>query len=367
MAHYAIMRGDKWHTAEMNGIVKHITRTQETLNADAERAHLNYSVLGPEWNDKQGIHDAIAARTPEKFRHDAVRVLEYIVTATPEFFDENSDAQAALYFESAVDWFQGEFGTQNVVSAVVHRDESSPHMHVLVVPLNEETGRLSAKKMFGGKGVLHRRQSSFANHMADFGVERGREGSKRKHTKVAKWREGHSQLDDREAALEAREAAVAADVQKAANNEGNAATAYALARQERSAAAYEKQQASDKQLELEQREKALVARERELSEKVAALQAAAQKIEQQKAAWIAANKPTVPTVVQHLQHLETLGVIASAEYLEEQDSDELYDLFSPQDGLTAQGRTLLQQYDTVQERAEEFEETFTPSSSAPGL
>lgn len=402
MAHYAIMRGEKRKTGDVRGVTAHIARTQPTPNADSSKAHLNYAVVGPEWNDQQGINDAIEARTPKKFRRDAVRAIEFIVSASPEWFEANTDRQAALYFERAVDWFQDEYGADNVVSAVVHNDESSPHMHILVVPLDAETGRLNGKWFFGNKGVLQKRQSRFADHMAHFGVERGKADPERSHTKVSEWRAGHSKLDDREMSLAAREAAAQAAKQRAENESGNAVAAYSLARKERSAAAFEKQKLADKQVELEQREQLLAAREqrletleRELSERgdkltggekaleqrqaeidragavlqqrLDAARLAQQQFEQQKAAWIAANKPTVPTVVQHLKHLETLGVIASAEYLVEQDNDQLYDLFDAQEGVTQQGRALLEQYETVQERAEQFDQVFTPSSTSPGL
>jgi hypothetical protein len=359
MPHYAIMRGEKRKTGDVRGITAHIARSQPTPNADPSQQHRNYAVVGPDWDDQTAINAAIEARTPDKYRRDAVRAIEYIVSASPEWFEENTDRQAALYFERAVDWFQDEYGADNVVSAVVHNDESSPHMHILVVPLDAETGRLNGKRFFGNKGVLQERQSRFADHMAPFGVERGKADPQRKHTKVSEWRAGHAKLDDREAALKAREASAAVQMQKAANESGSAVAAYSLARKERSAVEFEKNQLADREAVLDQRE-------RELNEKTAALSAAAERFEQQKAAWIAENKPQVPPVVKHLKHLETLGVIASAEYLEEQDNDELYDLFSPQEGLTGQGRALLERYGNVQERAEQFDQVFSPSSYTLG-
>lgn len=101
---YAIMRGEKRKTGDVRGITAHIARTQPTPNADVSQQHRNYAVVGPAWDDQKGINAAIEARTPKKYRKDAVRAIEYIVSASPEWFEENSDKQAALYFESAVDW-----------------------------------------------------------------------------------------------------------------------------------------------------------------------------------------------------------------------------------------------------------------------
>lgn len=374
MAHYAIMRGEKRKTGDVRGVTAHIARSQPTPNADSSKAHLNYAVVGPAWDDQTAINDAIEARTPKKYRKDAVRAIEYVVSASPEWFEQNSEQQAALYFERAVDWFQDQFGAANVVSAVVHNDESSPHMHVLVVPLDAETGRLNGKFFFGNKGVLQKRQSRFAEHMSPFGVERGKADPQRSHTKVHEWRAGHAQLDDREAALKNRENAVKATAEAASKEAVSAAADYAAAREARSIAQYEGEVTAARSASLDDREKALSEREtriqraeRSLSKRAKALEAAARQFEQQKAAWIAENKPQVSPIIKHLKYLETLSMIESAEYLAEQDNDELYDLFSPQEGLTGHGKALLDRYKTVQERAEKFEETFTPSSSGPGL
>lgn len=374
MAHYAIMRGEKRKTGDVRGITAHIARTQPTPNADVSQQHRNYAVVGPAWDDQKGINAAIEARTPKKYRKDAVRAIEYIVSASPEWFEANSEKQAALYFERAVDWFQDEFGTQNVVSAVVHNDESSPHMHILVVPLDAETGRLNGKWFFGNKGVLQKRQSRFADHMAEFGVERGKPDPNRKHEKQDDWRRRHESLDEREAALEAREKEAEAAAQRLAERQAGLEQREAdAARRESQLAALERE-LSERGDKLASGEKALEQRQAEidragqvLQQRLASARASQQQFEQQKAAWIAANKPTVPAVVQHLKHLETLGVIASAEYLVEQDNDQLYDLFDAQEGVTQQGRALLEQYETVQERAEQFDQVFTPSSTSPGL
>jgi hypothetical protein len=363
MAHYAIMRGEKRKTGDVRGVTAHIARSQPTPNADSSKAHLNYAVVGPAWDDQEGINDAIEARTPKKYRKDAIRAIEYVVSASPEWFEANTEQQAALYFEAATDWFQDQFGTANVVSAVVHNDESSPHMHVLVVPLDAETGRLNGKWFFGNKGVLQKRQSRFADHMAPFGVERGKADPQRTHTKISEWRAGHAQLDDREASLKAREASAAAQMQKAANESGSAVTAYSLARKERSAVEFEKNQLADREAVLDQRE-------RELNEKTAALAAAAERFEQQKAAWIVANKPSTPPEVRHLQHMETLqGPISISEYMCAQSAEmaeRLEDLYDVHDGPTERGKALLEQYSDVEKRAEQFDQAFTPSDT-PGL
>lgn len=202
---FAIMRFAKLKTGgPITGSVSHIARSRPTPNADPARKHLNRSIVGPGHDDAAAIRSAITDRTPGKFRKDAVRVLEFVVTATPAWFEQNP-SQVDAYFDSAVEWLRAEFGTQNIVSAIQHNDESTPHMHVLVVPVDPDSGKLNAKRWVGGRGKLRQLQTDFANHQSRFGVERGKPNPARKHTTVQSWYDGHASLDEREKALSERE------------------------------------------------------------------------------------------------------------------------------------------------------------------
>ncbi|WP_368923885.1 plasmid recombination protein, partial [Comamonas aquatica] len=53
------------------------------------------------------------------------------------------------YFQAALDWMATEFGSANLLSAVVHKDESAQHMHVLIVPLVQ--GSMQGSDLLGGK------------------------------------------------------------------------------------------------------------------------------------------------------------------------------------------------------------------------
>ncbi|WP_051690218.1 MobV family relaxase [Halomonas alkaliantarctica] len=206
---FAIMRFAKLKTgAPITGAVSHIARSRPTPNADPARQHLNRSIVGPGHDDAAAIRSAIAGRTPDKFRKDAVRVLEFVVTATPDWFDQNP-SQVDEYFDSAVDWLKQKFGSDNVVCAVQHNDESTPHAHIMVVPVDPDSGKLNAKRWVGGRGKMRQLQTDFANHQARFGVERGKPNPDRQHTTLAAWRDGHSKLDEREAALQEREREIA--------------------------------------------------------------------------------------------------------------------------------------------------------------
>lgn len=284
---FAIMRFAKLKTgAPMSGSISHVTRSRETPNADPLRRDLNRAIIGH--NDPAAIHAAIEQRTPAKFRRDAVRALEFVITATPDWFHENQ-GQTDQYFDSAVEWLHSEFGAENVVSAVQHNDESTPHMHAYVVPVDPETGRLNAKLWVGGKGKMQKLQSTFADHQAKFGVERGKPRPERKHTTVQEWYNGHADLDSREAALEAREQAVRAEAEKAAND--------------RQAAAQALSEADLKTREAEQLKARLGLLQDDLVNEREKLQRAGQKLlkwQAERDAWIAEHRPVELSRVERL-------------------------------------------------------------------
>nr|CRY97636.1 hypothetical protein [uncultured prokaryote] len=212
---FAVMRFAKLKTgAPLSGSISHVTRTRVTENADATRRHLNRAIVGE--NRAASIRSAIEARTPDRYRKDAVRVLEFVISASPEWFDAADEQKTEQFFDQSVQWLKNHFSDENVVSAVVHHDEQTPHMHVYVVPLELGSGKLNAKNWVGGRAKLRSMQTDFANHVSDLGLERGQSRSvtQRDHATVQQWSEGHSQLDEREKLLIEREKAVDAHEKK---------------------------------------------------------------------------------------------------------------------------------------------------------
>ena len=89
------------------------------------------------------------------------------------------------YFNDALKWLRERHGGANVVYAGIHRDETTPHMYAYVVPLDEATGRLNARKWLGGAAALSEMQTEFAQVVgARHGLERGIKGSRAKHERV---------------------------------------------------------------------------------------------------------------------------------------------------------------------------------------
>ena len=179
---YAILRTQKLKaTGAVWRSLKHAFREQPTPNADPDKAAKNEHVGAASAAEAmQKVRD----RLPEKRRKDAVLAIEYLITASPEAM-QGMGGKSAAYFNDALKWLRERHGRANVVYAGVHRDESTPHMYAYVVPLDESTGRLNARRWLGGSKALSEMQTDFAANVgARHGLERGIKGSRAKHERV---------------------------------------------------------------------------------------------------------------------------------------------------------------------------------------
>jgi hypothetical protein len=119
-----------------------------------------------------------------KFRKDAVRGIELVLTASPEFFDQKRPSiktELSAWLQGARKWLRDTFGESNIVSEVLHADEKTPHLQVLVVPIHD--GKLRAAHWLDGPKKLADLQTSYAKSVeSGTRLRRGEEGSKANHT-----------------------------------------------------------------------------------------------------------------------------------------------------------------------------------------
>ena len=164
---FAILRFAKYKGPEISNIEAHNERTKDEYasnpDIDKSRSCLNFHLLEPEHKYRaeaeRQIKDA-GCRT----RSDSVRLVEALVTATPEFFKGKKKAEIKAYFQEALDFIREHQDQKTIISAVVHMDEKTPHMHLSFVPLTAD-GRLSAKEIVGNKKKLTQWQDKFWKHM----------------------------------------------------------------------------------------------------------------------------------------------------------------------------------------------------------
>ena len=187
-AQYAILRFAKYKGPEIGHIESHNERTKEKYasnpDIDTSRSHLNFHLVSPERKYRAEAEKQIA-EAGCRTRSDSVRVVEVLVTASPEFFKGKKKAEIKAYFQEALDFIQQHQNPRTIISAVVHMDEKTPHMHLCFVPLTEDN-RLSAKEIVGNKKKLTWWQDEFWKHMVKKypDLERGESASETGRTHI---------------------------------------------------------------------------------------------------------------------------------------------------------------------------------------
>ena len=187
-AQYAILRFAKYKGPEIGHIESHNERTKEKYasnpDIDTTRSHLNFHLLTPGRKYRAEAEKKIA-EAGCRTRSDSVRVVEALVTASPEFFKGKKKSEVKAYFTEALDFIEKHQSKETIISAVVHMDEKTPHMHLCFVPLTEDK-RLSAKEIVGNKKKLTWWQDEFWKHMVKKypDLERGESASETGRTHI---------------------------------------------------------------------------------------------------------------------------------------------------------------------------------------
>lgn len=166
-AQYAILRFAKYKGPEISGIEAHNERTKEKYasnpDIDPSRTRLNFHLIKPE-RKYRAESECQIAEAGCRTRSDSVRVVEALITATPEFFKGKKRAEIREFFNEALEFIKQNQAPETIISAVVHLDEKSPHMHLCFVPLTEDK-RLCAKEILGNKKKLTQWQDKYWEHM----------------------------------------------------------------------------------------------------------------------------------------------------------------------------------------------------------
>lgn len=180
---YAILRTQKLkHAVAVRRSMAHALRTQDTPNADPDRTPNNSASVGSVEEALAKFNERLA--TQAKLRSNAVLAVEYLVTGSPEDLNGKTRQQQDAYFADALKWLEAKHGKENVVAWGVHRDETTPHLYAVVVPIDDK-GKLNCRHFLGGAKALNEMQTDFAQKVGQqHGLERGIEGSKAKHTSI---------------------------------------------------------------------------------------------------------------------------------------------------------------------------------------
>lgn len=190
---YGIIRIEKYHREDILGIESHDKRKSEKGNSnkdiDWSLSPTNYDLHFSDSNITftKKINERIAELKLSKApRKDAVVMAQVLITSDYKFFENISQDEQKKFFRDSYDFICKQYGKENIISAIVHLDEMTPHMHINFVPVTSD-GRLSAKDLFDRRTKsLNRLQDNFFEDVAKgYGLERGEEGSNKKHLTVA--------------------------------------------------------------------------------------------------------------------------------------------------------------------------------------
>ena len=202
---YAVLHMEKTSGTD-SAMSAHIERTIKPKNADESRTHLNRELIkfpdGVE-NRTQAIqHRLDTAGLTRKIGNNQVRAIRILLTGTHEDMERiTNEGRLDEWCNDNLKYLADTFGKENIVSAVLHMDEQTPHIHATLVPIvkGERKRRKKeeqVKKRYRKKPTdiarlctddimtrtkLKSYQDTYAQSMSGYGLQRGIDGSEARH------------------------------------------------------------------------------------------------------------------------------------------------------------------------------------------
>ena len=182
---------EKYHKQDVAPIEKENERDEnyEATNPqiDSERTRNNYRFtpyFGKTYTEYINGRIKELGLSPRK---DAVVMNSFVLGSDKIFFDGLAKVEQYNFFSDCYKFFAERYGEENIIAAVVHNDESTPHMHLNLMPVTKD-GRLCSKQLFD-KPQLQQLQTDFYEAVGKrWGLQRGKEGSQEKHLSTAEFK-----------------------------------------------------------------------------------------------------------------------------------------------------------------------------------
>lgn len=189
---YSIIRTKKHKSiSSLRSREKHTYRIHPTPNADPEKINKNKLLWGQK-NYADGVENLLQLykKSDKKIRKNAVLSIEYLLTASPEFFDEGTkkdrDDRLKKWCDRQIEYIKQKHSEKNIQCIYLHLDEKTPHIEAFVTPIDPR-GNLNCRHFLGGRAVLGDLQTEYATHNASLGLKRGQQGSRATHEEVKKF------------------------------------------------------------------------------------------------------------------------------------------------------------------------------------
>lgn len=202
---YAIVRNEKLIRAKAQGICVHNDRkanNHSNREIDISRTHLNYYLKKNELNYVKEFE-----KLKEKYnfkgqiRSNSIIMCEMIFTSDIDFFNKIGIEETKRYFEESYNFICNykNLGKENIISAVVHLDESTPHMHLVYIPIihtkdnnGNDINKVCCRDFWKGRDSYRKLQNSFYEYITSKGFELQRglpvEETHRKHENIQEFK-----------------------------------------------------------------------------------------------------------------------------------------------------------------------------------
>lgn len=200
---YVIIRNEKYKRDNLKGIYRHNERKNKNYsnkNIDKTKTHLNYSLKSPQYSYEKEF-DRIKEKYNLKGQIKSVSniVCEYIITSDKKFFESIGEKETRRYFETAYKFVceYKNLGEQYILSANIHLDEETPHLHLVFIPVVHTTDKkgnnidkIACSEFWKEKDSYIQLQNSFYSYITQngFNLERGKSSSK-EHLSVKDYKE----------------------------------------------------------------------------------------------------------------------------------------------------------------------------------
>ena len=202
---YAIIRNTKYKRENLKGIFRHNERRNKNYsneNIDKEKSYLNYSLKSPQYSYEKEF-ERIREKYNLKGQIKTVSNIacEYIITSDHDYFENIGEEETKRFFKTAYKFVceYKDLGEQYILSATVHRDEQTPHMHLIFLPVVHTTDKkgnpidkLACSEFWKAKDSYRQLQDAFYNYMVEngFNLQRGlpKEETNREHYSVEEYK-----------------------------------------------------------------------------------------------------------------------------------------------------------------------------------
>ena len=198
---YAIVRNEKLTRDEAKGRYIHNerkTRGHTNKDINPERTHLNYYFKKNELSYIKEFDKLRKKRELKgQIKSNSIIMCEMIFTSDKEFFDNIGEQETKRYFEESYRFICNykNLGEENIISAVVHLDEGTPHMHLVFVPVvhtkdkeGNDIDKVCSRDFWKGRDSYRTLQNNFYDYITSkgFELERGIEVEQTgaKHVKI---------------------------------------------------------------------------------------------------------------------------------------------------------------------------------------